>query len=121
MSQEHLRQVLGGTEWEQAALEMQAWQWEMKAQVAYYAETLTGRVVNNACSVHDLRKGVSWANALDAEATLLGFDIEAKDADGVEALARRLAHHAGRSALHTVRSSGRLESERTRRFLVANQ
>ncbi|HSX27273.1 MAG TPA: hypothetical protein VLG25_00655 [Patescibacteria group bacterium] len=118
-NQEKLQIVMGGTEWEEAAREMQTWDWQVDAQVDHYASILVGRVLAGKCAVMDLRAGLTWVNALDAEAVKLGVAINVKDVDGTEALARRIAHHAGRSALRDIGTRLKLEATRARKTVNA--
>lgn len=111
---EQLEQVMRDTEWYEAAKEMRTNEWTIEAQTSYMAEVLIARVLDGVCSVQDLRAGVAWANALDAEAVKLGVTTDIHN----EALARRLAHHGGRTALARVRTSSRLTTERIKRTAV---
>lgn len=120
-NQEQLHKVMNGTEWQEAAQEMLAADWKFKEQVGYYAEVLEDRVLNAECAVEQLRRGLSWVNALDAEAAKLGINLDIGDADGTEALARRIAHHAGRSALHRIGTGRKLATERARRNAVSKK
>lgn len=94
---------------------------EFKEHADYYADVLIGRILDCTITVNQLRLGLSWANALDAEATRLGVNLDIDDADGEEALARRLAHHAGRSALNSIGTSRKLNTTRARYSAVSKK
>jgi len=104
---------MDGTGWDHAAQNVQFFGCDIKDQVAYCASGLIYQVLHATCTIDELRGGLRWANALDAEAVRLGIDLTARG-DGTEALARRIAHHAGRSALTRVRTATRMQTEHVR-------
>lgn len=107
-NQQKLDHVMLATEWGEAAREMKNWQWDLAEEATLHGQELVRRVLAKTCTVQSIRGGVLWTNALDAEAVKLGVSIEEASQDGIEALARRLAHHAGLSALKAVGSKTRL-------------
>jgi hypothetical protein len=92
--------------WHEATQEMLANGWVLTDQEEHYGNWLLELVLTDRVSVSDLRGGVVWANALDKEVMeRSGGDIAALDGrDRLEAVARRIAHHAGRYALDQVKS-----------------
>ncbi len=110
-----LHEAISETEWHEAAQEMQAFGWDITEQAAHYSATLVSRVLSGICSVEELRAGTSWVGTLDAEAVQLGVATDRRDDDGVEALGRQIAHHAGRKALKIVGTRAGQEFERIRR------
>lgn len=62
-------------------------------------------------AMDDLRKGVRWANALDAEAVRLhGSDTSVGDEQQFERTARRVMHLAGRAALNEANRAWQLQT-----------
>ncbi len=86
--------------WLVAAQETLASELSIKDQAEHYGRWLAGLVVNRSIRVEDLRGGVAWACALDKEAverSVGGINL-LDGLDHLEAVARRIAHHAGREA-----------------------
>lgn len=76
--------------------------WSFDHEVEVFSQELIGQVLDKSLTVSDLRAGVIWANALDAEAVeAYGPDATTGEA-AHERMARRLIHHAGRTALEAV-------------------
>lgn len=74
----------------------------MDDEVRAYATEIVVDVLYGDITVHELRGGVRWANALDREATQYADTFSA-----VEQTARRITHHAGRMALGHVKTESR--------------
>ncbi len=94
--------------WREAA-EGVIWdKWDIQAEIYDAANVLLNQVVRSVVTVSDLRAGVAWASALDAEAVKLhGSDLESSD-QRLERVARRIMHHSGRTALESVKSRRKL-------------
>ncbi len=77
------------------------WEWGIDEQAHHHARLLARQIDERRISQDDLRGGVAWANALDREAVeRSGGNIATLgQEDYFEAVARRIAHHAGRFAL----------------------
>ncbi|HUP26432.1 MAG TPA: hypothetical protein VM124_02160 [Candidatus Limnocylindrales bacterium] len=88
-------------QWAHAAGEVVTWRWKLDEQAKHHAWLLRLQILDGTMSEGDLRQGVVYANALDREAyEQSGGDIAALgQEDYFEAVARRIAHHAGRFAL----------------------
>jgi hypothetical protein len=103
-------------DWYVAANEMIAGEWELDDQAEYYGQLFVDQLLAGELSVKELKGGIAWANALDkeiVETTSAPID-ELEEADRREATARRVAHHAGRFAIHQVKSTRHLERLRVR-------
>lgn len=88
--------------WADAAEGIVLWEWDQKVIVAEEAQILVDAVTSGRISVHELRGGVCWANALDAEALRL-YGVNVKEGEErLERTARRVMHHAGKKALKRV-------------------
>lgn len=87
---------------------------DIKTEIELGSDRLVHDVRLGSLSVGDLRAGVVWANALDAEAVRAhGADIEAGE-DTEERTARRIMHLAGRTALEQVKNHKKLTALRVR-------
>ncbi len=82
--------------WADAARDVVVWGWDIDDQAQHHSWQLRREVTRE-----ELRGGVVWANALDREAfERSGGDLATLGSeDHLEAIARRIAHHAGRFAL----------------------
>lgn len=109
-----VHEVMQDTEWAEAAREVKD---AMEIQIANRANGLVSCILDHTCSVKELRAGVVWANALDAEAVRVGITCDSSQ----EALARRIAHHAGRRALARVSSRSRLSKMRSQAWFKSNK
>lgn len=100
--------------WSEAAAELSWEGWDVAMQAEYYGLRIADAAARGELAVSDLRDFVTWANDLDRDAVeVSGGDIEVLDgADYREALARRIAHHSGRTALQLVHTSDRLDTHR---------
>ena len=76
----------------------------LEGQTYIYSEILIAQVLSGAISMECLRSAVRWLNTLDKEAYESFQDrFTFSQADKQEAIARRLAHHAGRTALQSLK------------------
>lgn len=84
--------------------------WVIEDEVERASQIITNQIVKGMISVTDLRRGVAWANALDAEAVrAYGSDISEGE-ERLERTARRIMHLSGRAALENVKSRRRLST-----------
>ncbi|HLC91475.1 MAG TPA: hypothetical protein VJC09_00305 [Candidatus Saccharimonadales bacterium] len=109
-----------------------AWEWKLLAneiiddgrdleeEAERQGKTLTEKLIAGEVSIADLRRGISWVNALDKEVveTIDSPIEELGHQDRLEATARRLAHSSGKAALHEVRSESNLRQMRLMRHQV---
>lgn len=88
--------------WREAAEDIVHWGIDMEDVVADEATRLVSAVKSGYVVVDELRQGVAYANALDGEASrLIGSNITIGP-ERIERTARRVMHHAGRTALKKV-------------------
>jgi hypothetical protein len=93
--------AMGEQLWSEATAEMFKEDWEIGDQAEYYGRAFLLARREGALSNNELKRMTKEANWLDEEAVKQsGGDIEnLRDADYIEAVARRLAHHALKYAL----------------------
>lgn len=69
------------------------------------AEKWAKSIVEGTLKLKDLKAGLAWANAMDREFTALyGSEISDNGKISTEFRARRILHHAGRSAVQLTRT-----------------
>ena len=95
--------------WHEASREMLANGWGIKEQSDHYALDIAKSVVRGAWELENLRDEVSALNDLDAQAVEIaeGNIANLNTDDFKEAVARRIGHHATRTALRYVRTNNR--------------
>jgi hypothetical protein len=98
--------------WSEAAHDLLREDWEVQAQADHYGLKIADSVVLGQLAVGNLREFVAWANDLDRQAVEVsdGDIANLHGADHVEATARRIAHHSGRTALSFVGSVADLKT-----------
>ena len=78
--------------------------WDIEEVTELLASKLVSQVIIGNMNLSDLRAGVAWASALDAEASQRqSAELDVGDYK-FERVARRIMHHAGRTALDQVKS-----------------
>lgn len=90
--------------WRESAVGVMTDGWDIEEESQYLAKVLVSSVMRGVVTVDELRGGVAWVNALDAEAsTRQSADITEGDYRW-ERTARRLMHQAGRLALDDLKN-----------------
>ncbi len=100
-------EMLETSGWIQVAQKMIDGEWQLGRSLQIVGIGLADAVTEGEVSLEYLKSGVGKANTLDAEAYQTNKDINGSGFcldDQIEAYARRLAHHSGRSALNLVRT-----------------
>ncbi len=91
-------------QWRESARGVLTDDWDLQSEVELHADQLVSQVYRGVMTIRQLRAGVIWANALDSEATeRQGSDLAQGDFV-FERTARRIMHHAGRTALEQVKN-----------------
>lgn len=104
--------------WSGAAERVLANQAQMSEEVVEQVECFSRALKLGTLAVDELREGVRWANALDAEAVAsYGSDTLTGEAQ-LERTARRVMHLAGRTALN---EANRLKQRQTNSNIARNR
>lgn len=90
--------------WRESARGVMTDGWEIAEVTDLLATNLVNQVINGRIDLEELRSGVVWASALDAEATQRQSAILDVGDYRFERTARRIMHHAGRTALEQVKT-----------------
>lgn len=105
--------------WRDLAIDILANTWDFGEISELESRVIADKIVAGRITSAELRQGVAWACAHDAESSLVlqGVDqSQIHHLDLIESSARRLAHHAGRQALELVGSRRKLSTYSARRF-----
>ena len=93
--------------WRESAVGVMTDGWNIEEEEQYLSKILVSRVVRGAVTVDELRGGVAWASALDAEASSRQSSDLTEGDYRWERIARRLMHQAGRLALDDLKNKRR--------------
>ncbi len=90
--------------WRESARGVMTDGWDTQETIEFLANYLINQVMTTKISLNELRAGVAWASALDAEATEKQSASLNEGDYRFERTARRIMHHAGRTALEKVKN-----------------
>ncbi len=93
--------------WRESAVGVMTDGWNIEEEGQYLAKILVSRVVRGAETIDELRGGVAWASALDAEGSSRQSSDLTEGDYRWERIARRLMHQAGRLALDDLKNKRR--------------
>ena len=90
--------------WRESARGVMTDNWDFQETTEFLADYIVNQVMSSKIGLNDLRAGVVWASALDAEATERQSASLSEGDFKFERTARRIMHHAGRMALDKVKN-----------------